>query len=224
MSLEEFDIFDANMHPAPPYRASRHEAHRLGLWHQTFHCWILRRDAQGVPHVFLQQRTADGPFPNSFDISAAGHLQAGETVIDGMREIEEELGLGFDPAAMIPLGIYKQATDDHAIPYINREFCHTFFYETTHAIHDCRPQEEEVDGVFEISLRDGLNLFTRAVSSVQITGIQKQAGKDGYHPASFDLTLKHMWGYRDRCEIGNYYHRIFRLAEAYFNGERNLLI
>lgn len=221
---EEFDIFDANMNPAHPFRAPRKQAHAEGLWHQTFHCWVLRRNDAGEPQVFLQLRAAGGIFGNTFDISAAGHLQAGETVMDGAREVEEELGLPLDPAKLLPLGIYKQATDDHVIKYYNREFAHTFFYETDHTPADCRLQEEELDGLFEISVAGGLALFSGAVDSVTIHGISKEDNATGYKAAARKLRREDMWGHHDRCVLSKYYLRVFQLAAAYFDGNRNLNI
>lgn len=221
---EEFDIFDANMVPAHPYRASRDTAHRDGLWHQTFHCWILRKDENGTPFVFLQQRGPGRIFPHSLDVSAAGHLQAGETPDDGIREVEEELGLAIDPSGLTPLGIYKQATDDHDAIYYNREFCHSFFYETDKTPLDCSPQESEVNGVFEIKLSDAIHLFSGAADTAHIAGIAKKDGETGYHPHHRQLTRQDMWGYHDRCVLSKYYLRIFQLAELYFKGIRPLFI
>lgn len=221
---EEFDIFDANMNPAAPYRATRKEAHTQGLWHQTFHCWVLRRDENGMPFLFLQLRKAKPPFPSNFDISAAGHLQAGETAADGIREMEEELGIKIDFDKLLPLGIFKQATDQAEHGYFNREFAHSFFYETDQPPSACQPQETEVDGVFEISLEDGLALFSGTIDAATITGIAKKEGEAGYHATSRLLTREEMWGHHDRCVIGKYYLRVFLLAELYFKGVRTLFI
>ncbi len=221
---EEFDIFDANMNPVAPFRATRKEAHIKGLWHQTFHCWVLRRNENGVPCVFLQLRTDNGVFPSCFDISAAGHLQSGETVQDGVREMEEELGIAVAFDKLLPIGIYKQATDHHECSYFNREFAHSFFYETDLPPSACKPQEIELDGVFEMTVEDGLALFSGLIDRAAIVGIAKKKDQAGYHPDERHLTQQDMWGHHDRCVIGKYYLRVFQLADLYFKGIRPLFI
>ncbi|MDF2939105.1 MAG: hypothetical protein K0Q90_4478, partial [Paenibacillaceae bacterium] len=89
---ENFDIFDEHMNHIGT--ASRQEAHAQGLWHRTFHCWVLRKGSAGW-EILLQLRHKDkDTFPGLLDVSSAGHLLAGELVEDGVRELEEELGIG----------------------------------------------------------------------------------------------------------------------------------
>ncbi|WNQ12825.1 NUDIX domain-containing protein [Paenibacillus aurantius] len=48
---------------------------------------------QGEPCLLLQRRhPGKDTYPGLFDITAAGHLEAGENVSDGIRELKEELG------------------------------------------------------------------------------------------------------------------------------------
>ena len=82
--------------------AWKSEAHRAGLRHRCFHCWIL--DPRG-PHLFVQLRSAGkDTWPDLLDVTAAGHLRAGEETLDGLREVEEELGLSARPEELLPLG------------------------------------------------------------------------------------------------------------------------
>src|SRR4051812_39465808 len=81
---EYFDILDANMKPAAPFRMERQETHRTGAWHQTFDCWIVRRDPSG-DKIVLQLRSAQkDSYPGTLDISASGHLLEGEQPLDGV--------------------------------------------------------------------------------------------------------------------------------------------
>lgn len=36
--------------------APRDEVHRLGLWHETFHCWFVSKE-QDMLHIYLQLRS-----------------------------------------------------------------------------------------------------------------------------------------------------------------------
>ena len=88
---EILDIYDAKMNHIGT--ASREEAHKFGYWHQTFHCWIVRRE-KGKNYVLFQIRDKEKQdAPNKLDITAAGHLKSGETKEDGLRELSEELGI-----------------------------------------------------------------------------------------------------------------------------------
>jgi isopentenyldiphosphate isomerase len=90
--------------------ARRDVVHRDGLWHRCFHLWILSGDG-----VLLQRRSpAKEAFGGMLDATAAGHLAAGESVLDGAREAEEELGVAFAPADLEPLGV--RAVVDHPTP------------------------------------------------------------------------------------------------------------
>ena len=77
MAEELIDIYDEKMNLLGT--ATREQAHREGLWHTSFHCWIVRRSPEGRPQVLLQIRGKTQNHPSLIDISSAGHLAAGET-------------------------------------------------------------------------------------------------------------------------------------------------
>jgi isopentenyl-diphosphate Delta-isomerase len=66
-------------------------AHAEGLWHRTVHVWV--RNAGG--ELLLQKRSiVKETFPGLWDISAAGHICAGQLSEDAaIREMGEELGI-----------------------------------------------------------------------------------------------------------------------------------
>ncbi|MGF7045580.1 isopentenyldiphosphate isomerase [Paenibacillus sp. DS2015] len=77
MIQEEFDIYNEQMIKIGI--ASRQQAHALGLWHQTFHCWVVRTSATAGFSLLFQLRHPDkDTFPSLLDISCAGHLTTGE--------------------------------------------------------------------------------------------------------------------------------------------------
>ena len=88
MAEELIDIYDEKMNLLGT--ATREQAHREGLWHTSFHCWIVRRSPEGRPQVLLQIRGKTQNHPSLIDISSAGHLAAGETAHDGIKNIEQE--------------------------------------------------------------------------------------------------------------------------------------
>ncbi|WP_404353863.1 NUDIX domain-containing protein [Exiguobacterium aurantiacum] len=101
---------------------SRADVHRDGDWHETFHCWMMDHD-----RLLLQLRSdTKADFPALFDITAAGHLTAGETVRDGVREIQEELGLELTLDQLTPLGVFEDVIETDT--FLDREFAHTYVY------------------------------------------------------------------------------------------------
>lgn len=97
----------------------KHEVHRDGDWHLAAHLWIVTPDRR----VVLQRRSdTKENFPSLWDISVAGHVNAGESSLDAIvREAAEELGLRVDPAALELLGSapYHAVLNDGA--YIENE-------------------------------------------------------------------------------------------------------
>jgi isopentenyldiphosphate isomerase len=129
------------------------EAHRRGLFHRCFHCWITGQDAVG-PYLLVQRRaTAKDTWPGYLDVTAAGHLQSGEEpVMGGLRELEEELGLRVDPGRLAPLGTRRI---EQEIPQgCDREFHDVFLLLDGTPPRDLRLQEGEVEAVLRVGLGD----------------------------------------------------------------------
>ena len=69
-------------------------AHEKGLWHKSVHVWIINDKNE----ILLQYRCADKKlYPDTWDVSFAGHINAGESSIQAViREGKEELGIDVD--------------------------------------------------------------------------------------------------------------------------------
>jgi isopentenyldiphosphate isomerase len=153
---ELLDILDESGRPTGEILA-KSEAHRLGLWHRCFHCWICGSDAAG-PYLLLQRRAAaKDTWPGYLDITAAGHLSAGEKTLDGLREIEEELGLQVDPERLIPLGTVK--IEQQLPAGYDRELHEVFLLRDDTSPEKLRLQKEEVDSIFRLNLDDIKTLY-----------------------------------------------------------------
>lgn len=126
------------------------EAHRKGIWHRCFHCWVSGADSSG-PYLLVQRRaSAKSTWPGKLDVSAAGHLGTGETALDGRRELEEELGLAVEPENLVPLGTRRI---EQEIPQgYDREFHEIFLLQDSTTPKDLRLQKEEVESVLSLNL------------------------------------------------------------------------
>jgi isopentenyldiphosphate isomerase len=79
-------------------RVLRSVAHSQGLWHRTVHVWVRNRSKE---LLFQQRSQSKETFPGQWDISAAGHISAGDASREAaVREMKEELGVSIDDAAL----------------------------------------------------------------------------------------------------------------------------
>ena len=153
---ELVDILDESGRPTEEILA-KSEAHRLGLWHRCFHCWICGSDAAG-PYLLLQRRAATkDTWPGYLDITAAGHLSAGEETLDGLREIEEELGLQVNPEKLVPLGTIR--IEQQLPAGCDREFHEVFLLHDNTPPEKLRLQKEEVESVYRLDLDNVAALY-----------------------------------------------------------------
>jgi len=86
------EIFDVvNEHDEVIGRKPRNEIHRLKLKHRAVHVLVFNSKGE----LFLQKRSMKKDcFPGTWDSSASGHLDSGESYdACAVRELSEELGL-----------------------------------------------------------------------------------------------------------------------------------
>lgn len=208
---EILDVFDDNMRLIGT--ASRREVHQKGYWHQSFHCWILSR-RHGDALLFQRRGPDKKVYPNTLDITAAGHLLAGETVSQGVRELNEELGLNARIEDLTHLGVRCDVAVIGSVT--NREFCHTFFLEDSRPLREYNLQSDEVAGLVMMRISDGLRLFGGEAHRITVTGVQVDA--DGIKR---DIELQ--VGIGDIIpRLDRYYLKILIMAERYFAGSRYL--
>ncbi len=166
---EIFDVFDERMNPAG--QASRSEVHARGLWHQTFHCWIVDPADGDAALLFQERHPGKDTFPSLLDTSCAGHLLSGEEVEDGIRELEEELGLSVPFEALVPCGLFAEE-DIISEACIDREFCHMFVYVSPQPLTGYRLQPEEVTGLYRVPLEHVRKLAQGTLSEpIRIVGV-----------------------------------------------------
>ncbi len=146
----------------------RKEAHAQGYWHETFHCWFTRQDAGRTYLLFQRRALPKKDFPGKLDITAAGHLLAGEQVADGIREITEELGIALSYSDLQPVGIIK----DQIIlnDFIDKEFCHVYLYKYDGAIDSFALQASEVAGILQIEINAFAQLIHGETETVRGVG------------------------------------------------------
>ncbi|AIQ41985.1 NUDIX domain-containing protein [Paenibacillus sp. FSL R7-0297] len=150
--------------------APRDEVHRHGLWHETFHCWFVRQADNGLM-IYLQLRSRHKrDYAGLLDITAAGHLMADETVEDGVREVQEELGLRLAFDELKPLGIIPYQMDTAG--FMDRERANVFVYENNYALSDFSLQQEEVAGIVQARFAEFRSFIAGASSTLHVQGFR----------------------------------------------------
>ncbi|MFD0710518.1 NUDIX domain-containing protein [Paenibacillus sp. GCM10027626] len=191
MENELLQIFDENHRPIGT--ATRSEVHKAGYWHETFHCWFISREA-GEAYIFLQIRSdLKKDYPSLYDITAAGHILAHETIADGVREVREEIGIDVTINDLVSLGVMNYCVLSEEIR--DKELAHVFLYETNNTLtfDDFTLQKEEVAGMIRVNLKDFFALWNHVQEEVRVEGFvideagekvffSENAGKDRFVP------------------------------------------
>ncbi len=139
MADELIDIYNENNEPLH-IKETKSEAHKNGLWHRSAHIWIY--NSQGEILLQLRAKNKD-MYPNMWDISAAGHVSAGEEPIaSALREMKEEIGLSVKQEYLEFFEIRKVKSIYKKI--INNEFDYVYFLKFDDAIDNLILQKEEV--------------------------------------------------------------------------------
>lgn len=218
MKPEIIDVFNERMEHIGC--ASRKEVHEKGLWHKVFHCWIITQDEEGNQYLIFQLRSPQKEsVPNSLDISAAGHLKKGETPIQGLRELREELGVEVTEQRLAFLGVHVEVWCEEN--RVNREFDYVYFLREDKNLYEYKVQPSEVTGLAKIKIDDGIKLFTKEVSEINAYSVHfDKRGMAIDYGFNQKLSISSFAG----GERNNYYIKVLLLAKQYFNGNNTLFI
>ncbi len=134
--------------------------------------------AYEAPALVLQRRSATkDTWPGRLDVAVGGHVRAGESVRETLRESEEELGLSLSPEQLVRLGRrFARGTTDNEVQ------------ESYAAIVDVplgalRLHPEEVDAVVRLGLDDAWSLL---VGGEAIDAFALSRGETDERPVRLD--------------------------------------
>ncbi|UII56391.1 NUDIX domain-containing protein [Cytobacillus spongiae] len=166
MVEEYFKIFDEDRNEIGV--ASRTDVHKLGYWHETFHCWFVSQHDER-DSIYLQLRSdTKKDYPSLLDITVAGHLSAEEKVEDGIREIQEEVGMDLPFQELESLGVLEYCVVQEG--FIDKELANVFLYKSKHRLDTFMVQPDEVSGVVSTGFSDFCELWLGDRESVVVEG------------------------------------------------------
>lgn len=153
MSEELIDVLSADGTPAG-VRKTKSDVHRDGDWHRAAHVWIVTPDGR----VLLQRRSLRKEnHPGLWDVSAAGHLSAGESAVDAaVRETLEEIGLTLNPADLGHIATNREQWVLNGGAYIDNEIHEVFIVRRSVDVSSLRLDPAEVDDVALVDVDDVL--------------------------------------------------------------------
>jgi isopentenyldiphosphate isomerase len=154
-AAELVDVYDdAGRHLGTRLRA---QVHRDGAWHYCFHCLILSGPPDQLSFVLQRRGREVGDYPGLIDVTAAGHLRAGEAMPDAVRELHEELGLSTRFEELEPLGCYPLVVSGPGL--LSREWTEVFVLRDERPLttYVCNPGE--VDAVLAIPVASARALW-----------------------------------------------------------------
>jgi len=154
---EYIDIVNSEGKPTDKI-ALKSEAHKNGWHHNTIHLWLYTKTGE----ILLQQRSHKKIIhPLLWDVSAAGHIDAGESFIEAaLRETKEELGLILNSGNLQKIGTFLHETNYGKIQ--DNEFHQVYIAELKADLNQLQPQEDEVEALKLVSFNEFEILLTQS--------------------------------------------------------------
>ena len=167
---EHIDIVDQHGIPTG-VSVPKSEIHSKGHLHNTAHVWFYSSEG----NILLQQRAASKTiYPLLWDVSVAGHIDAGETYIEAaLRETEEEIGLQLKPESLSKIGVILHESSYNKGSIQDNEFHHVYISELKVGVNKLIPQEEEVEALKLVSLNEFKALLKQSESNSHFVSSNK---------------------------------------------------
>lgn len=130
--------------------------HKKGYYHHTAHIWFYTENGK----ILLSQRSAKKAIcPLMWDVSVAGHIDAGETAVQAaIRETKEEIGLTVLEDNLTKIGVFK-CFQSYGNGIQDNEFHNTFIALLETPLSKLTPQEDEVEALKLVSVNEFQNLI-----------------------------------------------------------------
>jgi hypothetical protein len=208
--MESFDILTPPTFQKSGIIKPRSQAFTDGDWVGTFNLWIIQ--SEPTPAIIYQQRGANATWaPSKLDVTAGGHYQAGESIYDGMREVEEELHRTYAIEALTYLGRKLHVSPDvHGL--VRHNVVDIFFVTDNAPLESYKIDPQEVYALISCPIEDLIKAHTTSHSF-------EAKGFDNEHQPISITVDKESFPYN----WDDYHFKIALLAKRYLLGEEYLI-
>lgn len=169
---ELFDVLSADGRNTGITR-KRADVHRDGDWHAALHIWIYGLE-QDEPFLMFQRR---GRFkdtkPRKLDATVGGHVRAGETIEESLREVTEEIGRSVTMPELRFLGV-RIGINEEEPGIVDRELQYVYLWRLDDSLAMFTPNTDELESLIRLPLDDVLAIFGEGI--VAADGIELKAG------------------------------------------------
>lgn len=188
----------------------RNEAITNGDWIGTFNLWIISTDP--VPAIIYQQRSSISSWaPDKLDVTVGGHYASGETLYDGLREAEEELGKHYNQDDLTYLGRKLHVSPDTR-GFTRHNVVDIFFTTDNSALETYTLEKNEVYAIVECPIDELIKVHSKN-STFRAVGLTNE--RQQFEIEVNQNSFPYNWD--------NYHFKIALLADRYVKGEKQLL-
>ena len=169
--------------------ALKSEIHAKGFYHNSAHVWLYTNDEK----ILLQQRAEVKVIcPLLWDVSVAGHVDAGETVEQSaVRETKEEIGLTISISDLLKIGVFE-CFQTYKNGIIDNEFHNTFIVKLNVDTPALTPQKEEVEALKLVSFDEFETLLKHSENNMHFVSSNR---------AYYNFVLEHI---KKQSKISNF--------------------
>lgn len=154
--MELVDVIDENNHLIGKVE-DKDIVHRQGMWHREISVWIMNQKGE----ILLQKRAmSKKQHPGKWSI-VAGHIQAGETPLEGAkRETKEEVGIDVPQEKFEAMVCEKKECDFPSVQQYNKYYDYVYFLLVNYKIEEYVIQTEELSEVKYITIEEFVKELT----------------------------------------------------------------
>ncbi|WMI67447.1 NUDIX domain-containing protein [Mangrovimonas sp. YM274] len=135
------------------------EIHSKGYYHNTAHLWLYTQKGE----ILLAQRSFEKAIcPGMWDVSVAGHVDAGERIEEAaIRETQEELSLSLHENKLMKIGVFD-CFQSYPSGIIDNEFHHTYIAQLLVPLKTLKPQPGEVEALKLVDIETFKDLLDKS--------------------------------------------------------------
>ncbi len=212
---ELFDVYRTDGEPTGRVKA-RAAVHRDGDWHRAVHVWVAGHDDDVGPFLLMQRRSlAKDTWPGVLDATVGGHYRAGESLVETLRETEEEIGVAVAMAELLPLGIRVCANEVPDLGIYDRELQDVFLLLDDRPLTAYRPHPAELAELIRVPLAPLIDLQRGQPEPITVQRIL---------PGTAEATLATISAGDFVPTVDRYVLRVAVAVDRVLRGERDVLI